>query len=104
MALSVRPSPPTQVGVLVQEAFSPFYNPENGPTDPGAAYLHFQKLEAVNGFLFIFLLFGACARDDVSGWEGVWRFLRVSLCVPAGLKVDGWMGQGRETETDRQAD
>lgn|SRR6056297_801657 len=30
------------VGVLLQEVFAPFYNPETGSSDPGPAIFHFQ--------------------------------------------------------------
>lgn len=52
------------VGVLVQESFSPFYNPESGSTDPGPAIYHFQELEALNPFLFIFLILGIAVMES----------------------------------------
>ncbi len=55
------------VGVLVQERFSPFYNPESGSTDPGPALFHFQEIEALNPFLFIFLILGTCVLTCVRG-------------------------------------
>jgi hypothetical protein len=61
------------VGVLVQERFSPFYNPETGSSDPGPAIFHFQEVEALNPFLFIFLILGACVRVRGCGGPSINR-------------------------------
>lgn len=60
------------VGVLLQEVFAPFYNPETGSTDPGPAIFHFQELEALNPFLFVFLILGIAVVESFTiskGWE-----------------------------------
>ncbi|EWM23233.1 light harvesting complex protein, partial [Nannochloropsis gaditana] len=60
------------VGVLLQEVFAPFYNPETGSSDPGPAIFHFQELEALNPFLFVFLILGIAIVESFTiskGWE-----------------------------------
>lgn len=65
------------MGVLLQEKFSPFYNPESGSADPGPAIYHFQEMEALNPFVFIFLLLGACVcAGERGGRQAVNRSMR----------------------------